>query len=82
MTQRFLFVMTEVSKSHVPCIHHVIPYMDSLFDALNDYASDEMLFPSFHLVAIRGQTVLQKYYGKTDQSILYLVTMHPFFHPL
>jgi len=63
--QEFLIVMTEVSKSHVPCIHQVIPYMDSLFDALDYHASDEMIFPSIHLAAIQWRTVLQRYYGKT-----------------
>ena len=56
--------MTKVSKSCVPCIHQFIPYMDSLFNALNDYASDEMLFPSIHLAAIKGELFYRSIMGR------------------
>jgi hypothetical protein len=52
--------------------------MDSLFDALDDFASDENLFPVVRMAAARGRAVLQKYYGKTDDSIIYRVAMSPF----
>jgi hypothetical protein len=67
-----------MSKSSIPRIHEVIPFMDSLFDALEDFASDESLFPAVRMAAVRGRTVLQKYYGKTDDSIIYRIAMSRF----
>src|SRR5262245_23818112 len=39
--QIFLFITKEVSKNAIPCIHQVIPFMDGLFNTLDDHASDK-----------------------------------------
>jgi hypothetical protein len=44
--QVFLFITKEVSKSAIPHIHQVIPFMDGLFDTLDDYASDRNKLPA------------------------------------
>jgi hypothetical protein len=53
--------------------------MDSLFDALDDYASNEDLLPAVRMAAKRGHAVLNKYYGKTDDSIMYRIAMSMYF---
>ena len=65
----------EVSNRESPRIHHVIPYMDHLSDALDDYSSNVELFPAIRMAAKRGSLVLQKYYGKTDESIIFRIAM-------
>ena len=71
----FLFVTKEVSKSSVPRIYQVIPFMDRLNDALDDFAVDPMLCPAVRMAAIRGRSMLNKYYGKTDDSIIFRIAM-------
>ena len=66
-----------IEEQH-PANSWVIPFMDSLFDALKDYVSDKTLFPAVHMAAVQGCSVMQKYYGKTDDSIIYHIAMSPF----
>jgi hypothetical protein len=73
--QLFLFVTKEVSKSAIPQIHQVIPLMDGLFDALDDFASDSNKLPAVRMAAKRGVTVLQKYYGRSDESKMFRIAM-------
>lgn len=71
----FLFVIKEVSKNTIPRIHKVIPFMDRLNDALEDFSYDVTLPPSVRVAAKRGSIVLNKYYGKTDKSIIFRIAM-------
>jgi hypothetical protein len=68
-------VTKEVSKSSIPRIHEVIPFMDGLFDTLDDYAGDNNRAPAVRMAAKRGLTVLKKYYGKTDESSIFRIAM-------
>jgi len=52
MTMHFLFVTNEEVKSSIPSSHEVIQYMDSLFDALDDYVGDKKLFPAINMAAV------------------------------
>jgi hypothetical protein len=79
--QIFLFVTKEVSKNVIPCIHHVIPLMDGLFNTLDDHASDRKKHPAICMAAKRGLTVLKKYYGKTDESSIFRIAMSMFSFP-
>jgi hypothetical protein len=71
----FLFVTKEMSRSSIPRIYQVIPYMDRLNEALDDFAGDGTLFPAVRVAARRGAVVLNKYYGKTDESIIFRIAM-------
>jgi hypothetical protein len=71
----FLFVTKEMSKSSIPQIYQVIPYMDCLNDALDDFAGDGTLFSAVRVTARCGAVVLNKYYGKTDESIIFRIAM-------
>ena len=53
----------------------MIPYMDRLTDALDDWR-DETSHPSVvRMAAKRGRIVLDKYYGKSDDSIIFRIAM-------
>jgi hypothetical protein len=49
--------------------------MDNLFDALEDYMANELLLPAVRMAAKRGRTVMSKYYGLTDESVIYRIAM-------
>jgi len=49
--------------------------MDGLFDALDDFASDAKKLPAVRMAAKRGVTVMQKYYGKSDESSVFRIAM-------
>ena len=75
----FLFVTKEVSKSTVPLVHEVIPFIDSLSDMLEDAVQDSSLLPCVQMAARCGSTMLNKYYGKTDESIVFWIAMSSFY---
>jgi hypothetical protein len=43
--------------------------------ALDDYAEDTENVPAVRMAAIRGRKMLDKYYGLTDDSIVYRLAM-------
>jgi hypothetical protein len=49
--------------------------MDGLFDALDDFASDANKLPAIRMAAKRGVAVMQKYYGKSDESSIFRIAM-------
>jgi hypothetical protein len=71
----FLFVTKEVSKNTIPRIHEVIPFIDWLTDAMDDFASNPDLPTSLCLAAKRGSMMMNKYYAKTDESIMFHMAM-------
>jgi hypothetical protein len=56
-------------------IYQVIPFMDRLNDALENFAADSNLFPAVRVAAKQGGIILNKYYGKTDESIIFQIAM-------
>jgi hypothetical protein len=64
-----------MSKSKSPLVHDVIPIFDGLSRALNDYVSNATLPPAIRVAAARGRTMLDKYYGLTDKSIVFQIAM-------
>jgi hypothetical protein len=71
----FLFVTKQVSQSSVPLIHTVIPFIDTLFDALEDESAKTSNHPAVRMAAKRGRLVLKKYYGYTDYTNTYRIAM-------
>jgi hypothetical protein len=74
-------VTKQVSQSHIPRIHQVIPFIDALFDALEDEAVKLSNFPAVRMAAKRGRAMLSKYYGFTDYTSIYRIAMSKFNHP-
>lgn len=56
-------------------VHEVIPYIDILTEHLDDFADDDTLVATVRAAAERGRVVLNKYYKKTDESIVYRIAM-------
>ena len=60
-----------MSQSSRPLLHDVIPLFDILEHMLEKKSNDISLKAPVHAAAAQGMAVLRKYYGKTDDSILY-----------
>ncbi len=64
-----------ILQSSIPLIHQVIPFMDLLTSSLEQSLDDTSLHPAVHTGVSRGLALLNKYYEKTDQSIMYRMAM-------
>jgi hypothetical protein len=56
-------------------IHHIIPYIDTLFDALEDQVSNTDNFPAVRMATKRSHAMLMKCYGLTDETAIYRIAM-------
>lgn len=63
--------MQEMSKKKIPLLHKVIPYIDALNNLLEKAMSNHTLHASVHGAAAQGSGILNKYYQKTNESIMY-----------
>lgn len=75
MWQVFLDATLRVSRSNVPLLHETIPIIDILTTALEDTADDKTKLIVVRAAAKRGLCVLNKYYSKTDESIMHRCAM-------
>lgn len=73
--QDFLYTTTRISQSNTPLLHEVIPLIDSLTGAMEDVVDSMTASDIIRLAAARGRQVLNKYYSKTDESIMYRLAM-------
>jgi hypothetical protein len=64
-----------MSQSKTPLLYQVIPVIDALTRMLETARSNKANFPAVRAAASKGMAVLNKYYGKTDESIMYRCTM-------
>jgi hypothetical protein len=64
-----------MSQSRTPLLHQVIPLFDGITRALDDHASDVKNVPAVRMAAVRGRVMLNKYYGLTDDSVMYRIAM-------
>jgi hypothetical protein len=64
-----------MSQSKVPLLHEVIPLIDTITRALEKAITNRDLFPAVRASAAKGLAVLNKYYSKTDESIMYRCAM-------
>ena len=71
----FLQATLRLSKNKIPLLHEVIPVIDLLTDRLEDVSSDGRYLPSIRAGAAKGLAVLNKYYSKTDESVMYHCAM-------
>jgi hypothetical protein len=64
-----------MSQNRIPLLHEVIPIIDILNEKLEGFRDDEQLMAVEKGGVERGLAVLNKYYGKTDKSIMYRMAM-------
>jgi len=72
-------VTKRISVNTTPLLHDVIPLFDIIMHKLDTFVDDETLHPAVRIAAARGRTMMNKYYGLSDDSIMYRITMHLFF---
>lgn len=75
----FLKATERMSQSKVPLLHEVIPLIDTITRTLEKAITDHDLYPAVRASAAKGLAILNKYYSKTDDSIMYRCAMilHP-----
>jgi hypothetical protein len=61
-----------------PLVHQVIPMIDKLTDKLGKAIDSDKIHITVRAGAIAGLAVLNKYYGKTDKSIIYRLAIRMF----
>ena len=71
-----------MQSSNDMLISAVIPRIDDLVRVINDFKDDESNHPAIRSAAIRGLTILNKYYQKTDKSFVYRTAMGTYYSPL
>lgn len=74
-SQHFLAATLRISKSHIPLMHEVIPVMDILTNELNATIQDTTIHIAVRAAAARGRVIMDKYYSRTDESIMYHMAM-------
>lgn len=74
-SQIFLIATKQMSQSKTPLVHEVIPIFDIINRALDEYVGDATLPAAVRMAAARGRTMLNKYYGLTDDSVIYRIAM-------
>ncbi|KAI0363103.1 hypothetical protein BV20DRAFT_901450, partial [Pilatotrama ljubarskyi] len=68
-----------ISASECACVQDVIPYIDVLTRHVDQFHADNTRHPSVRVAASRGRAILDKYYSKTDETMIYRIAMilHP-----
>jgi hypothetical protein len=74
-TQAFILATEKVSKGDASLIWQVIPMIDDLDEMLTTLSLDSTLHKSVRFAAYGAQAVLNKYYSKTDDSVIFRVAI-------
>jgi hypothetical protein len=64
-----------MQSSNVPLISSVVPRIDDLVRVIDDFKDNPDNHPAVRSAAIRGLTILNKYYQKTDETLVYRIAM-------
>jgi hypothetical protein len=64
-----------MSQSSVALVHQVIPLFDGITRALDNHAKDPKNKPAVCMAAAQSRIMLDKYYGLTDDSVVYWIAM-------
>ena len=67
-----------MSQSKTPLLYQVIPLIDMLTRMLETASDNKALFPAVRAATAKGTAILNKYYVKTDESIMYRCAMSKF----
>ena len=62
-----------------PLLHQVIPVIDIIEKMLSETIHNTTLKPVVRRAASYGKAILNKYYAKTDDSIIFRIAMSEFF---
>jgi len=73
--QHFLKATEQMSQSKTPLLYQVILIIDALTQMLETVSNNKALFLAVCAAATKGIVVLNKYYAKTDESIMYRCAM-------
>ncbi|OJT13075.1 Zinc finger BED domain-containing protein 4 [Trametes pubescens] len=75
----FLYATKQISVSDRALVQDVIPYIDVLTSHVDTFRNDASLSPIVRAAAQRGREILDKYYKRTDETIVYRIAMilHP-----
>ena len=65
----------QILQSKTPLIHEVILIFNIIMRTLDEHAEDLTLPPAVRMAAVCGRVMLNKYYGLTDDSIIYQIGM-------
>jgi hypothetical protein len=60
-----------MSQSKTPLLHEVIPLFDIITGHLERFIDNTDNFPAVCAAAQQGHAMMNKYYGLTDESIMY-----------
>ena len=71
----FIGATNRLSQSAVPLVHQVIPIFDGVTRAFDATIDDPEVHPIICSAAKRGLAMLNKYYGLTDDCIVYRIAM-------
>ena len=71
----FLNATKKICQNKVPLVHQVIPIIDIVSEALDEFIDGATLPPAIHSAAVRGSLMLNKYYSKTDESVIFCIAM-------
>jgi hypothetical protein len=71
----FLSATKRISTNHTPLLHHVIPLFDIIMRKLDEFIDKRNLHPAVCTAAAQGHTMMNKYYGLSDDSVMYRVAM-------
>ncbi len=73
--QNFLKATGHISWSGAPLLHEVIPTMNILMQELEKAVKNTALLPCVHAGVSQGLAIIDKYYSKTDESIMWKTAM-------
>ena len=76
--QVFLSATKRIFTNQIPLLHHIIPLFDIITQKLDQFVDDKKLHPAICTAAAQGHTMMNKYYGLSDNSVMYRVVMHKF----
>jgi hypothetical protein len=71
----FLEATKKMSQSRTPLLHEVIPLFDIITIHLDRFVDNQDNFPIVRVAAQRGRAMMNKYYGLTDELVMYRVAM-------
>lgn len=73
--QHFLKATEQMLQSKTLLLYQVISIIDALTQMLETVSNNKVLFPTVHAATTKGIAVLNKYYAKTDELIMYHCAM-------
>jgi len=73
--QVFKNVTLKLSQANVPLLHQVIPIIDYIRNELDKVINDESKLLIVRKAAQNAALVLDRYYARTDESVMYRVAI-------